>query len=135
MQSILDKVNAQVARAHAKGLQDTELSVYEHALTASAEAFSALNTSLDDAYDSQYAVIQLMENAEEKQAALEQLNTQYNEKRLSAAMKYAETLATVIMPVWNETDIQDAAADVAKLTTLLAQYSAANESDKPGLLT
>ena len=58
----------------------------------------------------------------------------YTEKRRAAAMEYAQLLADVVMPVWQQEDIQTAAADVDALTQKLREYSAATETEKPALL-
>ena len=47
----------------------------------------------------EYALIQLIEDSAERQAALDQLNSEYNEKRRAAAMEYAQLLADVVLPV------------------------------------
>ena len=49
-------------------------------------------------------------------------------------MEYAQLLADVVLPVWQQEDIQKAAADVDALTQKLREYSAATETEKPALL-
>ena len=82
----------------------------------------------------EFALIQLISDETERQQALDQLNAKYNSDRLAAAQQYAQTLASIIMPVWQQEDIQGAAADVDTLTQKLREYSAADESEKPGIL-
>ena len=81
-----------------------------------------------------FALIQLISDETERQQALDQLNAKYNSDRLAAAQQYAQTLASIIMPVWQQEDIQGAAADIDTLTQKLREYSAADESEKPGIL-
>ena len=76
---------------------------------------AAVNTGLDAQYDKEYAVIQLIEDSAERQSALDALNTRYNEDRLTAAREYAQTLAGVVMPVWEQEDIQQANQQVDSL--------------------
>ncbi len=133
-ETIGQKVAAEVARAQAKGQTDADVTVYENAMVAAAEGMATVNSQLDAQYDKEYAVIQLMADGTEKRNALDLLNQQYNENRLTAARQYAETLAGVVMPVFNQPDIQQASTDIDTLTQKLAEYSAAGESEKPALL-
>ena len=132
--TIRQKLEAEVARAQARGKQDADVTVYENALVAAAEGLAAVNQQIDAQYDKEYALIQLIEDSAERQAALDQLNSEYNEKRWAATMEYAQLLADVVMPVWQQEDIQKAAADVDALTQKLREYSAATETEKPALL-
>ena len=132
--TIRQKLEAEVARAQARGKQDADVTVYENALVAAAEGLAAVNQQIDTQYDKEYALIQLIEDSTERQAALDQLNSEYTEKRRAAAMEYAQLLADVVMPVWQQEDIQKAAADVDALTQKLREYSAATETEKPALL-
>ena len=47
-----------------------------------------------------------MEEGAEKEAVLASLNTSYNEQRLAAAREYAQTLAQLVNPVWNDEGMQ-----------------------------
>ena len=132
--TIRQKVEAEVARAQARGPQDANVSVYEAAIVASAEGMAAVNAQIDAQYDKEFALIQLITDATERQTALDELNAKYNENRRAAALEYAQTLASVVMPVWQQEDIQQAATDVETLTQKLREYSAANETEKPALL-
>lgn len=132
--TIRQKLEAEVARAQARGKQDADVTVYENAPVAAAEGFAAVNQQIDAQYDKEYALIQLMEDSAERQTALELLNSEYTEKRRAAAMEYVQLLADVVMPVWQQEDIQKAAADVDALTQKLREYSAATETEKPALL-
>ena len=82
----------------------------------------------------EYAVVQLIEDSAERQSALEALNQRYNENRLAAAREYAQTLAGVVMPVWEQEDIQQANQQVDTLLTKLREYSMAGEGEKPAIL-
>ena len=132
--TIAQKVEAEVARAQARGKTDADVTVYENAVKAAAEGMAAINQQIDERYDKEYALIQLIEDSTEKQAALDALNARYNEERRAAAQEYAETLASIVMPVWNQPEIQETSQQVDELFTKLREYSLAGESEKPALL-
>lgn len=132
--TIAQKVEAEVARAHARGQSDADVSVYENAMVAVAEGMAAINAQIDAQYDKEYGLIMLIEDATERQAALDELNLKYNENRRTAALEYAQTMASIVMPVWQQDDIQQAASDIDTLNQKLREYSMASETDKPGLL-
>lgn len=98
-QTIVQKVEAEVARAQARGKTDADTSVYENAVKAAAEGMAAINAQIDERYDKEYGLIQLMEDETERQKALEYLNSRYNEEQKAAAQEYAETLSSIVMPV------------------------------------
>ena len=127
-ETILDKVEAEVARAQARGQQDADLSVYQNATVAAAQGMATLNSEIDAQYDSEYALIQLMEDGAEKEAALASLNTSYNEQRLAAAREYAQTLAQLVNPVWNDEGMQQTGDTLSDLAAKLTAYDAAVKS-------
>ena len=133
-ETIAQKVEAEIARAQARGKQDADVSVYENAMVAAAEGMAAVNAQIDAQYDKEYGLIQLIEDATARQLALDELNAKYNADRHAAALEYAQTLASVVMPVWEQTDIQQASTDIDTLTQKLREYSIAAETDKPTLL-
>ena len=132
--TIRQKLEAEVARAQARGKQDADVTVYENAVVAAAQGLAAMNSEIDAQYDKEYALIQLIEDSAERQSAMDALNARYNENRRAAAQEYAALLADIVMPVWEQEDIQQAASDVDLLTQKLREYSAANEAEKPALL-
>ena len=129
------KVEAAVARAQAQGRQDADVSVYEDAIVAAGEGMAAINQSLNEQYDKEYAVIRLIEDSAEKQKALDELNARYNQERRNAALEYAQTLSGVVTPVWNQEDIREAQVQAGELFTALRRYSMASAKDKPAILT
>lgn len=133
-EAIRQKLEAEVARAQAMGKTDADVSVYENAVVAAAEGMAAINGQLDAQYDKEYAVVQLIEDSAERQAAMDALNARYVEERKAAAAEYAQTLSGVVMPVWQQDDIQQASTDVQTLTQKLREYSIAGEAEKPALL-
>ena len=110
--------------------QQTATSAWEDNVALSSEAGKRYATT----ESKEFALIQLISDETERQQALDQLNAKYNSDRLAAAQQYAQTLASIIMPVWQQEDIQGAAADIDTLTQKLREYSAADESEKPGIL-
>ncbi|MFR5853687.1 MAG: phage tail tape measure protein [Lachnospiraceae bacterium] len=132
--TIRNKVEAEIARAEARG-QEVSASVYENAMVAAAEGMAAVNSSLDAQYDKEYALIQLIEDSTERQQAMDALNAKYNEDRRSAALEYASLMADMVMPVWQQEDIQTAKGQVGDLMQLLRQYSAAStDAEKKSFL-
>ena len=95
---------------------------------------AAINDQIDERYDKEYGLIQLIEDETERQKALEDLNSRYNEERKTAAQEYAETLASIVMPIWNQPEIQQASQQMDELFTKLREYSMASESEKSALL-
>ena len=132
--TIRRKLEAEIARAQARGLDDASVTVYENAMVAAAEGMAAVNAKIDEQYDKEYALIQLIEDAAERQIALDALNARYNQNRYDAAIEYAQTLSSVVMPVWEQENIQQAATDVDLLTQKLREYSTANETERPAIL-
>ena len=128
--TIRQKLEAEVARAQARGKQDADVTVYENAVVAAAQGLAAMNAEIDAQYDKEYALIQLIEDSTERQNAMEALNAKYNENRRDAALEYAALLSDVVPKVWAQADIQQAASDVDTLTQKLREYSAAGESRK-----
>ncbi len=132
--TIRQKLEAEVARAQARGRTDADVTVYENAVVAAAQGLAAMNGEIDAQYDKEYALIQLIEDSTERQNAMEALNAKYNENRRNAALEYAALLSDVVPKVWAQADIQQAASDVDTLTRKLREYSAAGEAEKPALL-
>jgi hypothetical protein len=128
--TILQKVQAEVARAQAKGKIGADASVYESAMVAAAEGMAAINTELDAQFDKEYALIQLMADGAEKQQAYTALNDKYNQDRKAAAGEYAQTLAELVTPVWNQEDFQK--ADVGIDTVAVALAGAVLRMDREG---
>ena len=132
--TIRQKLEAEVARAQARGQSDADVTVYENAMVAAAEGLAAMNSEIDAQYDKEYALIQLIEDSGERQAAMDALNAKYVEDRRNAAMEYAQLLSGIVAPVWEQEDVQKAASDVDLLNQKLREYSAASESEKPAIL-
>ena len=75
-------------------------------MVAAAEGMASVNSALDTQYDKEYAVIQLIEDAAERQAALDALNAKYNADRRAAAQEYAQLMADMVNPVWQQDNVQ-----------------------------
>ena len=132
--TIRKKVEAEIARAEARG-QEVSGEVYQEAMVAAAEGMASVNSALDTQYDKEYAVIQLIEDATERQAALDALNAKYNEDRRAAALEYAQLMADMVNPVWQQDNVQEAKGQIGELMQLLRQYSTAKtDSEKKAFL-
>ena len=132
--TIRKKLEAEVARAQARGQADASVTVYENAMVASAEGMAAVNRQLDEQYDKEYALVMLIEDAAERQAALDDLNARYLNDRKAAAVEYANLLAGIVMPVWEQADIQKVNTDMDTLVQLMREYSTATQDEKPAIL-
>ena len=65
--TIRQKLEAEVARAQARGKQDADVSVYENALVAAAEGLAAVNQQIDAQYDKEWetsTVVHILERQE-----------------------------------------------------------------------
>ncbi len=133
--TVIQKVEAEVARAQARGQSDAGIAVYENAVVGLAEGMAAVNAALDEQYDKEYAVVQLIADEDERRTAQQALDAKYNADRRAAALEYAQALSQVVMPVWEQPEIQEASTQVDDLLTKLREYSMAGESEKPALLT
>ena len=126
--TIRRKVEGEVARAVARG-QEVPVSVYENAVVAAAQGMAAINQQLDEQYDAEYAVINLIEDEGQRQAALNDLNARYNAQRRAAALEYAQLLKDTVTPVWQQSDIQEAKGQVDDLIGFLNRYSASTDKN------
>ena len=133
-ETIRRKLDAEIARAQARGRDDADITAYENAVVAAAQGLAAINAEIDANYDKEYALIQLISDSSERETALSNLNQRYNAERRQAALEYAALLADIALPVFKQENIQQAATDIDLLTQKLREYSAASESDKPQIL-
>ncbi len=131
---IRQKLQAEVARAQALGKEDADASVYENATVAAAQGLAAVNDQIDVQYDKEFALIQLMEDGAEKDAAQAALDKKYNADRNAAAKEYADLLAEITPKVYGQENIQTAKTQVGQLLKMLREYSTANEGERAGLL-
>lgn len=134
---ILQGIETEKAKAQARGQKHVDNSVYERGLTATAQGYSAVTAVIDERYDAEYKVIQLMAEGSDKTAAQAALDAQYNADRKAAAQEYADVLKQIVLPVWNEDGIQQASADMDKLMQLFREYSTIGGDgyQDPALLT
>ena len=131
---IRQKLEAQNARAQAKGQPNAGTAAYEAAIVAAAEGMKSINSQLDSQYEKEYKVISLMQDGADKQAAQRLLDQRYMENRKNAATEYAQLLSEIVMPVWDQKDIQQVDQDVDKLYAKLREYAvAASNGDQLGM--
>lgn len=133
-EKIRKKVNAEIGRAEVRG-QKVSASLYEDALVAAAEGMGVVNDALDAQYDKEYDIIMMMDDENARQAALNDLNTRYIADRKAAAMEYANLIKDMVMPVWQQENIQKTGDQVDELTQLLWEYdAAATEAEKNAVM-
>jgi hypothetical protein len=75
--TVIQKVEAEIARAQARGKTDADITVYENAVVGLAEGMAAVNTQIDAQYDKEYAIVQLIEDEGERMAAQANLDARY----------------------------------------------------------
>ena len=120
---ILQGIEAEKAKAQARGQKQLDSAVYERGLTATAQGYAAVTAAIDERYDAEYKVIQLMAEGGEKSAAQAAMDAQYNTNRKATAQEYADALRQIILPVWDEESIQKASAEMDRLMQLFREYS------------
>jgi TP901 family phage tail tape measure protein len=135
--AILQQIEIEKAKAQARGEKTVDSSIYETGLKAAAEGYSAVTGAINERYDAEYKVVQLMEDEGERSKAQAALDEQYNTERKAAAQEYADALKKIVMPVWNEDGIQKAGADMDALMALFREYSTIGGDgyQDPALLT
>ncbi len=101
--------------ALSRGASGTD--VWADAYASAAQGIQAYNDALNAEYDAQYRVIGLMEDGAEKQQALNQLQTWYNEQATAGVNAYGEALSNVAA----QTGVFDANGEYAQTTEQLAQ--------------
>ena len=119
------QVNAEVARTQARGEAGASIETYENAIVASSEGYGILIDQINQRYDEEFALISLMEDGVEKQTAMDTLNQSYLTDRKQATQEYAETLAEMVMPVWEQDGIQETGEELDNLQKKLQEYSLA----------
>ena len=136
---ILAGVEAERARAKALGKNDVETSVYEEATLAMGQGMAKTNQLLDEQYDKEFALIELMADGAKKTAAQNALDAQYQADKKKAAEEYATALSEVVMPLWGEDGTDGVGKTTTKIQTLLgllsAYSSAEGGQDRAGALT
>lgn len=132
---IRNKVEAEINRAAARGEEDADVSVYENAIVATAQGMAEINKQIDDNYDKEFALIQMIDDSTQREAALADLNNRYSTERTAAAREYADTLRGFVMPVWESKGIQKSIDDVDQLAALLSEYSALDANGRSGMLS
>ncbi|MEA5068496.1 MAG: phage tail tape measure protein [Christensenellaceae bacterium] len=134
---ILQGIETEKAKAQARGQKYVDNAVYERGLTSTAQGYAAVTAAIDERYDAEYKVIQLMAEGSDKTAAQAALDAQYNADRKAAAQEYADVLKQIVLPVWHEDGIQQASADMDKLMQLFREYSTIGGDgyQDPALLT
>ena len=107
-EQIIQGVEAEVARAQARGQKGADSSVYEAGLTATAQGYAAITAEVNKRYDAEFALLQLIEDETEREKARSDLDAKYNTDRQQAASDYASAMQKVISPMWEQDGIQQA---------------------------
>lgn len=126
-EKITKGVEAARARAKAAG-QEVGAEVYEDAMKAAAQGFSALNESIDAEYDKRYELMKLIDDTAQREKAEAELNAWYNRERVQAAKEYAQTLGmtadeegrSLAAAMLSRESVTDTYAELTELFNLMA---------------
>ena len=121
-QTILNKVQREVARAQARGEADADVTVYQNAVVAAAQGLAAMNASIDEQYDKERSVIELIKDQGKREEELAKLNERYNTQRQSAARDYAQTLSKVMGPVLESESMKETGDALDNVSAKLTAY-------------
>ena len=133
--TIRQKLEAEVARAQARGKQDADVTVYrERRRCRGAGAGRHERGDRRAVRQGVRAHPARWRTAPSGRTPWRRSTRSTDENRRNAALEYAALLSDVVPKVWAQADIQQAASDVDTLTRKLREYSAAGEAEKPALL-
>ena len=95
---IITNMQAEVARLQASG--ETDATVFGDTLNALAQGREAYNQALAESYNAEYAQISAIDDEAARLAALEELNTRYNQKRLEGEQAYQQAVREAGSQTW-----------------------------------
>ena len=124
---IVESVKNAEARAAALG-QETEISVYQDALVASAQGLKEMNASIDEQYDSRLKLIGLIEDQAEKEKEQAALDEWYRQERQNAADQYADTVKQSLGMVGESEGIKQTAQTINDLYNTIDRYNSGEAS-------
>ena len=95
---IITNMQAEAARLQASG--ETDATVFGDTLNALAQGREAYNQALAESYNAEYAQISAIDDEAARLAALEELNTRYNQKRLEGEQAYQQAVREAGSQTW-----------------------------------
>lgn len=126
-------IETETAKAAARG-EEVSIDVYGEGFAAAAQGYAAVGDSIEQWYDEEYAMIQLMEEGQAKRDAQMALDAEYNARRAQATKDYADELQKLAVGVydptegWQDEGMEKAQSGVLGLMNALSQYNK-NDAD------
>lgn len=130
-ETIANKVRAAEARAAAME-QEVDSSLYEEATLATAQGYAAILQQINDEYDAEYAKIQQITDASERQARQNALDEDYTKKRADAAKEYGAATQEYMAKVLNSDGVENTKDQLTKLKDLLSDLAELSPTDTQG---
>nr|DAM34623.1 MAG TPA: minor tail protein [Caudoviricetes sp.] len=126
-------IETETAKAQARG-EEVSIDVYGEGFAAAAQGYAAVGDSIEQWYNEEYAMIQLMEEGQAKRDAQMALDAEYNARRAQATKDYADELQKLAVGVydptegWQDEGMEKAQSGVLGLMNALSQYDK-NDAD------
>lgn len=132
-----DKINqyieTETAKAEARG-EKVSIDVYGEGFAAAAQGYAAVGDSIEQWYNEEYAMIQLMDEGQAKRDTQMALDAEYSARRAQATKDYADELQKLAVGVydptegWQDEGMEKAQSGVLGLMNALSQYDK-NDAD------
>ena len=126
-------IETETAKAQARG-EEVSIDVYGEGIAAAAQGYAAVGDSIEQWYNEEYAMIQLMEEGQAKRDAQMALDAEYAARRAQATKDYADELQKLAGGVydptegWQDKGMEKAQSGVLGLMNALSQYDK-NDAD------
>lgn len=126
-------IETETAKAEARG-EEVSIDVYGEGFAAAAQGYAAVGDSIEQWYNEEYAMIQLMEEGQAKRDAQMALDAEYAARRAQATKDYADELQKLAGGVydptegWQDKGMEKAQSGVLGLMNALSQYDK-NDAD------
>ena len=120
-------IETETAKAAARG-EEVSIDVYGEGFAAAAQGYAAVGDSIEQWYDEEYAMIQLMEEGQAKRDAQMALDAEYAARRAQATKDYADELQKLAGGVydptegWKDEGMEQAQSGILGLMSALSLY-------------
>lgn len=120
-------IETETAKAEARG-EEVSIDVYGEGIAAAAQGYAAVGDSIEQWYNEEYAMIQLMEEGQAKRDAQMALDAEYNARRAQATKDYADELQKLAVGVydptegWQDEGMEKAQSGILGLMSALSLY-------------
>lgn len=120
-------IETETAKAAARG-EEVSIDVYGEGFAAAAQGYAAVGDSIEQWYNEEYAMIQLMEEGQAKRDAQMALDAEYAARRAQATKDYADELQKLAGGVydptegWQDEGMEQAQSGILGLMSALSLY-------------